>query len=193
MKLFPLNPTQRLAINLQKISRKLKIQAITMKSDDNLKDIVIITTGTPDDIVFSIIAYHQNGRKIIGIVKPEKTRLGAIDSIPKYIKHKIKNLMIIIDQEDEELKNLFAQVEKKFSSIGIRASLKDTRDRVRLYKCTYATNNINIILVINGLDDIKTKMHTIEDHLIKAHVSLRETLCSKNHRNSITQRISGIV
>ncbi|MGQ4915329.1 MAG: hypothetical protein ACP6IU_11395 [Candidatus Asgardarchaeia archaeon] len=114
MKLFPLNPTQRLAINLQKISRKLKIQAITMKSDDNLKDIVIITNGTPDDIVFSIIAYHQNGRKIIGIVKPEKTRLGAIDSIPKYIKHKIKNLMIIIDQEDEELKNLFAQVEKSF-------------------------------------------------------------------------------
>ena len=52
-----------------------------MKSDDNLKDIVIITNGTPDDIVFSIIAYHQNGRKIIGIVKPEKTRLGAIDSI----------------------------------------------------------------------------------------------------------------
>ena len=74
MKLYPLEPSSRLATNIARISKKTRmdvlIKGVNMADLDCL---VVIGDGTPDDIAFSIIAFHLNGNgdKIAGIVKPE--------------------------------------------------------------------------------------------------------------------------
>ena len=51
-----------------------------------LDGLIIIANGTPDDIVLSIICYHSNGDRIVGIVKPKQTydRDGSRGSEPGF-------------------------------------------------------------------------------------------------------------
>ena len=45
---------------------------------------------------------------------------------------------------------------------------EETEERVRIYTGKYGGRDFVLILVINGLDDIRTGKHSIEDHLPKA-------------------------
>ncbi|MCD6484462.1 MAG: hypothetical protein J7L47_05045 [Candidatus Odinarchaeota archaeon] len=167
MMFFPLNPTQRTVRNIQKYSRKLNIQVIVSKSNI-LRDIVVIGNGTPDDVAFSIVAHDQNGEKVVGIVKPEKIWLNVIDFIPIYLQGNVRNILILIDQEDKNLALLYDEIKERITRIGIQASEEDVDKRVRVFSCTRGAKKFRLIFVINGLDDIPTKKHTIEDHLVKA-------------------------
>ncbi len=81
MKLHLLNPTSGLAINIARISRKLKLN-IVVTEVEKLDGLIIVTSGTPDDIVLSMVCYHSNGDKVVGIIKSPKTRFGVVDILP---------------------------------------------------------------------------------------------------------------
>ena len=50
MKLYPFGPTDKLAINIARISRKLKLNVIDTEAG-RLDGLIIVADGTPDDIV----------------------------------------------------------------------------------------------------------------------------------------------
>ena len=87
MKLYPLEPSSRLATNIEGISKKTGMDVLIKGVNiADLDCLVVIGDGTPDDIAFSIIAFHLNGDKIAGIVKPEKeTRYACINLTPPLI------------------------------------------------------------------------------------------------------------
>ncbi|MCP8309241.1 MAG: hypothetical protein H3Z53_01710 [archaeon] len=168
MKLYPLNPNSGLATNIRKISKKLGIKVVATKVED-LDRMVVITNGTPDDMVFAIISHHLNGDKTVRIVKPNGiTRLVALDLLKKtYLKLKINKIMFLIDQETDPPDQIFEKVKEKLSSMGISIDSERDGHRFRIYECRLAGNKFKVIIVVNGLDDIPIKKHTIEDHLIK--------------------------
>ena len=173
MKLYPLEPSSRLATNIVQISKKIMMNVLIKGVDTADSDcLVVIGDGTPDDIAFSIIAFHLNGDKITGIVKPKtEKRDTCIDLIPTYLKGNIRKILILMDQEDDPLNAIYKRIQKdleKFTTGKIEVIEEDTVERLRIYKGRYVNKEFELILVINGLDEIHTDKHSIEDHLLKA-------------------------
>jgi len=175
MKLYPLEPSSRLATNIARISKKTRmdvlIKGVNMADLDCL---VVIGDGTPDDIAFSIIAFHLNGNgdKIAGIVKPEmEKRYACIDLIPTYLKGNIRKILILIDEEDDPLDTIYERIQRGVEELAtgeVKVIDEETEERVKVYTGKYGSKNFVLILVINGLDDIRTGKHSVEDHLLKA-------------------------
>ena len=175
MKLYPLEPSSRLATNIARISKKTRmdvlIKGVNMADLDCL---VVIGDGTPDDIAFSIIAFHLNGNgdKIAGIVKPEmEKRYACIDLIPTYLKGNIRKILILIDEEDDPLDTIYERIQRGVEELAtgeVKVIDEETEERVRIYTGKYDSKDFVLILVINGLDDIRTGKHSVEDHLLKA-------------------------
>ncbi|MEA2032327.1 MAG: hypothetical protein U9N41_01945 [Euryarchaeota archaeon] len=199
MKLYTLDPNSRLATNITKISRVLKMDVLVKGVDVlDLDTIVVIGDGTPDDIAFSLIAYHLNGDEIAGIVKPPgRTGLGVSDLIPTYLKGKVRKIMVLMDQEDEPLNTICERTQnslKKLAKCKIKIIDEEGKSekRQKVYKCKYGGKEFELILVINGLDEIHTDKHTIEDHLLKVaemlSIKVEDFETSKEAWKSIERR-----
>ena len=167
MKLFPLDPTSRTASNISTISRKIKINVVVQSGF--FDSIAIISNGSPDDIVFSILSFHSDGKEIVGIVKPPRiTRIAVLDIIKTYLQPRIKKMLILMDQEEDNLNDIFDKCKRRLIKNNISITKEEGELRLKVYDCKYVDREFKIILVINGLDEINVKKHCIEDHLIKA-------------------------
>ena len=171
MKLYTLDPSNRLATNIAIISKRIKMNVLTKFEPPGLDTLVVIGDGTPDDIVFSIIAFHSEADKIVGIVKPEIRGLGVIDLIPRYLKGNIRKILVLLDQDDYLLSEFYEKIQKRLQKVAtseLEIIEGKTEERLRVYNGKYGGKEFELILVINGLDEIRTDQHTIEDHLLKA-------------------------
>ena len=114
MKLYPLEPSSRLATNIARISKKTRMDVLIKGVNiADLDCLVVIGDGTPDDIAFSIIAFHLNGDKIAGIVKPEmERRYACINLIPTYLKGNIRKILILMDEEDAPLDRIYEKIQR---------------------------------------------------------------------------------
>ena len=170
MKLFPLELPNKPILNISKISRKIKIN-VTVPSGSS-ESIVIISNGSPDDIVFGILSFHSDGKELVGIVKPPRiTRIAVLDIIKTYLlklKPRIKKMLILMDQEEDNLNDIFDKCKRRLIKNNISITNEEEELRLKVYDCKYVDREFKIILVINGLDEIDVKKHRIEDHLIKA-------------------------
>jgi hypothetical protein len=166
MKLYPLEPTSRLSSEIEKISRRLRLDVIIKKPVD-IDTLVIIGDGALDGRVLAILAYRLNGDRRVALAKPKETRLGAVDKLPSYLGLKFSKIAILIDQEDESIDNITNHVEERLIRMGITFNVEDER-RFKLYKCVRGDREFKLALAINGLNNISAKKHTIEDHLIIA-------------------------
>ena len=173
MKLYPLEPSSRLATNIARISKKTRMDVLIKGVNiADLDCLVVIGDGTPDDIAFSIIAFYLNGDKIAGIVKPEKEkRYACINLIPTYLKGNIRKILILMDEEDDPLDTIYEKIQRGVEELAtgkVKVIDEETEERVRIYTGKYGSKDFVLILVINGLGDIRTDKHSIEDHLLKA-------------------------
>ena len=173
MKLYPLELSSRLVTNISKISRRLKMDVLVKEvATHDLDTLVVIGDGTPDDIAFSIIAFHLKGDKIAGIVKPERTRFGVIDLIPRYLmKGNIRKIIFLMDQEDDKMSTIYETIHegvKKLATGKIKVIDEESEKGLKVYKGKCGSKAFELIIVINGLDEIHTDKHSIEDHLLKA-------------------------
>lgn len=166
----------------------------------DLDTLVVIGDGTPDDIAFSIIAFHLKGDKIAGIVKPkEEKRIDCIGLIPAYLKGNIRKIIFLMDQEDESLHTIYEGIQKSLKNLA-KCEIKiideedESEKRLKVYECKYkyGSKEFELILVINGLDEIHTDKHSIEDHLLKAagmlKIEVGDSENSKEAWNSIKDR-----
>ncbi|HUV02341.1 MAG TPA: hypothetical protein VMW67_02665 [Desulfobacteria bacterium] len=174
MKLYPLEPSSKLAAKIAGISKRIRMDVLIGNVDIlNLDTLVVIGNGTPDDIAFSIVAFHLNGDRIAGIVKPKtERRYGFINVIPLYLRRgNIRKILILMDQEDDSLDEIYERIQKDFGKLAtgkIEVIEEESEERVRIYKGKYGSKEFELILVINGLDEIGEKKHRIEDHLVSA-------------------------
>ena len=154
---------------------------------------IVLGDGTPDDKVLGVIFHHLNGNKIVGIVKPQVTRLGAIDQLKVYLKPNINRVMILLDQETTQLTNLIPEITSRIRCEGItidEENQTETSERLKIYRCSFSNRNFELILVINGIDESPTGNHAIEDHLVKVadlEEECRRTQNSKETWSSLTR------
>ena len=172
MKLYTLEPSGKLAAKISGSSKRIKMNVLIKGVDTTDSDtLVVIGNGTPDDIAFSIIAFHIKVGKIAGIVKPKmERRYGFINLIPTYLKGKVRKILILMDQEDDKMSTIYETIYegvKKLETGKIKVSDEES-EKVRVYEGKYGGKAFELIIAINGLDEIHTDKHSIEDHLLKA-------------------------
>ncbi len=169
MRLYPLNPTSRLAINISSISRRLGFRVLVSYlpgRDRGLRGLILVTDGTPDDYVVAILSHHLNGEEVFAIVKPEKPRFDALSFISNYLSQLrgLSKIAIFMDQERDTLEAIY----KKMKGILRGCDGNLVRDRLCFYKCLHGGRKYEVVLIINGLNEIGSGRHTIEDHLLQA-------------------------
>jgi len=91
-----------------------------------------------------------------------------LDTIRTYLQPRIKKMLILMDQEEDNLNDIFDKCKRRLIKNNISITKEEGELRLKVYDCKYVDREFKIILVINGLDEIKVKKHCIEDHLIKA-------------------------
>ena len=164
MRLVFLDPTSDLASNIRTISRKLRINVVTYI--DTFDTIIVVSNGTPDDQVMGIICHYCNGERIAGIAKPPGiTGYAVIDLLVNYLKFRIKNIVILKDQEQETIDEVFKNFKERLNKNNIKHNLIKKEARLMIYNCSHAGREFRIIFILNGLD--KFEKHSIEDHLVK--------------------------
>ena len=179
MKLHPLDVDfgTKLIGKLRKIDKRLSNHV--ERSKISIDKLVMIGNGYPDNIIVAIACYHFNGVDVIGVVKPEFRRIGAIQHIRTYLKQseRIDKILLILDQEDDSLDQLHADIKSNLSGHGFRfneCGLIDDKleNRLLTFDCRFGAKSFRFIVVINGLNNIKAKKHNVEDHLIYTGVKL---------------------
>lgn len=64
MRLYPLEPTGKLAINISTFSRRLRLRVMAgYLYEEELKGLIIVTDGTPDDYVVACSLITSTARK----------------------------------------------------------------------------------------------------------------------------------
>ncbi len=172
MKLYPLEPSSKLAAKIAGVSKRIGMDVLVKGLHTaDCPSLVVIGNGTPDDIAFSIVAFHVNGARIAGIVKPKtERRYGFINMIPLYLRGNVRTILILMDQEDDQMTAIYQRIESNLERLAtgvIEVIEEETAERVRVYRGKYGSKEFELILVINGLDEIWADKHSIEDHLIK--------------------------
>ena len=169
---------------LRKIKdERLRRHVVFTKSD--IDRVVIIGNGYPDNVIATIGCYHVNGDITVGMSKPSALRIGAICSLKTYLeKLKPNKFAVILDQEVDDLNDLHTKVEKNLRSLHINTKLEVNEDRLRAFRCKLGCRSFELIVIINGLDDVKTDQHSIEDHLIKVGLELGSIEDRSKYRSS---------
>lgn len=174
MRLKPTPPifATKLTKKVSKISKELRYKIIETK-DVNFDALIVLGDGDVDDLVVPIICHHLDGTKVVGITKPEKTRISTLKDFPIYIsKLKISKVVLIMDQEDDPIDTIYEQIESNLRGLNIGFDLAEDRDRMRKYNCKLGSRSFDFILIISGLEEIPADMHRIEDHLVKAAMDI---------------------
>ena len=55
-------------------STRMGLGVVTLRPTADVRDLILVGDGTPDNYVLAILAYHLNGRKVVGIAKHEEMR-----------------------------------------------------------------------------------------------------------------------
>lgn len=162
--------TQKLT---NKISKSFRYNIIVDKVK-YINSIIILGNGNVDDLVIPIVCHHLNSSKIAGIVKPDgRKRIETISGFSTYISGtKVDKIALVMDQEGENLDEIFKTIEYKFKNQNIRFEIIMEDIRVRQYRCFYGSKQFDFVLIISGLDSIPTESHKIEDHLVDGALKL---------------------
>ena len=162
-----LDPTSGFAIKITQTALKYRKHLPTI-SGQNVKSIIIIPEGTPEDIVFPLLAHQTNGCKTSSIVKPRKgTGLGFIEFLPNYLEPPIEVVTIVVDRDWHSDETLFEEADQKLAEKGFTKT-REICPHCYEYTGTFGSRPITVYLLISGCDDIDVEQHTIEDHLLKA-------------------------
>lgn len=174
MKLLPLTPelAGSLKGRARKISKQLQQEVTTQPAE--FDTLIILGNGDPDDRALLVICHHLNGAKTAAITKPKYTRTAVLEHLPTYILHlkNVKNIVVILDQEDDPLNQLNSQIERKLREKTCSHKPIHEEERLRQYDCTLANRNFTLTIVINGLDTPYAEKHNIEEHLTHAATKL---------------------
>ena len=192
MRLFFLDPIGSTAINVNRLKKSgFNLRKLVASYVSKIDTMIILGDGTPDDQVIGVLAHHMNGSKIVGVVKPKSTNFGAVDQMKTYLQPNIRKVVFLIDQDDLDLDSIFQNIIQRIQETGISVvdENKTEEASTRGYNCSFSNRHYELIIVINGLDEIPTEKHTIEDHLIQV-ADLQEDCRRQQNSKKTWQRLS---
>jgi len=165
--------TPSIARRLKSLCRRLGISDVFVERPSDVSIIAVLGNGALDAQALTAVCSSLNHNSIVALVKPSETRLAAV----KYIRilseqyRKAKSFLFIIDQERDELSSLkdelHSEVKKHFEVINGKWT-----DRWMKCTCRLGDKVLTLWLVINGLDEFSWRRHSIEDHMLKAAMSI---------------------
>ncbi|MCW7075025.1 MAG: hypothetical protein OCU24_04130 [Candidatus Methanospirare jalkutatii] len=159
-------PDWSISRSLGKWAGKLKIPLSRLAP---VKGVIIIGNGTPDDIVCLILCHKFDGKHVVGVTKPKAAGIkSAILAALKIVeKVKVKDLMIILDQEERGQEEFWNEVEEGFRKEKVEFTVNEEGEGFRAYECSQAHYKFKVAVLANGLTNKQYKKHTIEDHLLE--------------------------
>ena len=82
----------------------------------------------------------------------------------------MRRFLLIIDQEDLSLSEVRNRVKGELRAVGMATSDRGEEEggRLLLYSCQFTGAELELIVVISGLDESPYLKHTVEDHLLMA-------------------------
>jgi len=151
--------------SLARWSRRLKIP---LGGSQPIESAITVGDGSPDDIVCLVLCHKFDGRKVVGINKPQEGRGASSISAALQLTEgvRVKNLMVVLDQEGDKLEEIFGRAEGKLHESGVKFEIGVEEGRLRTYNCIHAHRKFRTLVVVNGLDK-PYSIHTIEDHLLE--------------------------
>jgi hypothetical protein len=139
-----------------------------LSGEGGIRSLIMLGDGDRDDLVIPIVCHHLNGEKTVGITKPVNPRIGAISELPVILPLlNVNKIALVMDQEGDELKQLYKQIEKKLRKMNIKFKKEVVNRRLMCYFCKLGPRKFELILIISGIDEMPLKTHKIEDHLLK--------------------------
>jgi hypothetical protein len=148
---------------------------------------IVLTDGTPDDICFGLIASYLDNELHGLITKSKQRRCDAINMISEYLSQNISTIIFVIDQENESLEFVYDHISKKLREKGLINESLQQNNKLKRYSCSLGKYSYQVISVINGLDQVATDKHCIEDHFITS-AEIDPNGDSKGSWNSLTSR-----
>ncbi len=153
---------------LRRIDKRLS--AILDEKSGEIDSLIVLGDGNEDARVVALLCHHLRdcGKKAVGVIKPQSKRYGAIADLRNYLP-RLRKVALILDQENDTLEDLYEEVEKKLNQAGIRLErdMELQARRVRGYLCSLGDHEFRLVVVVNGLDDVRSPSHKIEDHLVR--------------------------
>ena len=184
MKLRFTDPTHRLSQDTLSFARRLKaMEALDLSPlTSKPNNLIIIANGCPDNRVILILAHILNGTITTDIAFPEYKQLSIFNYIHEYAKQGYNNIIVVIDQEDHELKQIYNEVKKRIQGT-INTFTTPSQGNGKLIHLNFTTptnHNINTTIIINGVNNPKFTKHTIEDHLLTIAEHTRQHTITDN-------------
>lgn len=154
---------------------RVPLAALAPSTVDRL---IVLGDGTPDDYAVFLISHHLNGSDTSAIIKPEgKTGTSTFELIRVYLSayRSLKGLLFVLDQEEETPDAISSKLERqvKKSKLAFACRNEPNTEPLRVYDCALGERQLCLILVLNGLPEIPTSKHTVEDHFLKAAAGLK--------------------
>lgn len=160
-------PQSDVTRRLLKFNRKYNLREFTTDGS-TFSGAIAITDGTPDDIITFMLCSHLNGNLVNAMFKPvEGTRLGSMQGIIDLIGPKISAFLMVLDREDDSVDAIRVSIEKYLQNHGCEYD-RTPADHCLIYNCSKGPHDFIFIVIINGIDQVNTRVHCIEDHLIFA-------------------------
>jgi hypothetical protein len=142
-----------------------------LPSPGSLTKLVVLGDGTPDDYAVFISSHHLNGTENVGIIKPTITGTSIFDLMrPYHLSNPLNTILFALDQESLPVKSICQSFESKAKKANLTFSCADVLHdgRLCIYQCTIASKPFRVIIMVNGLSDMISNIHCIEDHFLKA-------------------------
>ena len=101
--------------------------------------------------------------------------MAAFSLIPIYLSQfrRVDKIAALMDQDDRDLNEIYCAALRLIREHGIEVETdRRKEDRLYKYECTHGGHKFELILMVNGLDVVKSRRHMIEDHLLYAAANL---------------------
>ena len=95
-------------------STRMGLGVVTLRPTADVRDLILVGDGTPDNYVLAILAYHLNGRKVVGIAKHEEMRgLSVLRDVRTYVEaaKRLRTLLLLVDRDETTLEAIADRAE----------------------------------------------------------------------------------
>lgn len=166
--------TPKLSLKLKNFERRYHVD-LAAPPLSTVHRLIVLGDGTPDDYAVFLVSHRLDGSDNCSIIKPtEGTGTSTFERIRIYLSEyqSLRVLLFIVDQEKRKAKSISKeferQVKKSNLSFTCRKEAEAEDGRLKVYDCALSDKQFSLILVLNGLPEMPTNKHTIEDHFLKA-------------------------
>ncbi len=170
----------RMEARIRRVLRRLDI-GDPLTDRGRVDGLIVVGDGTPDDVVVTLVAHILDGERCTsGLLVSTRKGVGSVETVIDVVRtFPNRPIALVIDQDREDLEELYEKIAGKFREFGVQLEMKDGGRRWREYVARFHPESNELIIVVNGLGDYIS--HKIEDHLLMLKGLTPERLRSEGY------------